>query len=67
MVVYCCVTCGCSVQESEAHWYENEVYCSCKCVPDSEVETFECQACGELSENWWSCDHCGHDDLNSVG
>lgn len=32
MQVYCCRTCGCAVQESEAHWYLGEVYCSCKCV-----------------------------------
>lgn len=66
MIVYCCTTCGCAVQESEAYWKNETVYCSVACTSD-EVETFECQECGEHSENWWSCDHCGHDDLRSVG
>lgn len=59
MIVYCCIACGCAVQESEVHWYENEVYCSCKCIP----EAFECQECGEISENAFECDHCQGDDL----
>lgn len=33
---------------------------------EDKVEQFECQACGEICENWWSCDHCGHDDLQSI-
>lgn len=28
-----------------------------------ETQYYECQACGEHSQNFWECEHCGHDDL----